>query len=258
MKQIFALIFYLLFYNFTIAQNIAFEYDTAGNRVKRKATGTLLLNAKVLLRGPYNSVSQEMNTPLASAGFLPTTSPYSGNSATNNSVNTLSVSGKRVVDWVKVELRSNSSPFILKDSKPGLLISNGTIVDPVTLTNISFAGDPGLYLLVISHRNHLAVATKITLAAGGFINSYDFSVQSSVTTQQASVSSKKLLWHGDVNSDDYVDSQDYSILLAQFDLSPFDGYFIADVNLDGYVDAIDMSMGTVSFNTGPFLDYEEL
>ncbi len=107
---------------------------------------------KIMLQGPYNAFTNEMNTSLNTAGLVPTTSPYAED---KRMVSTIPAD---VVDWMLLELRSTidgnavayRSVFLHKD---------GRLLDMDGQETIKLAAAPGSYFLVIKHRNSLAAAS---------------------------------------------------------------------------------------------------
>jgi hypothetical protein len=119
----------------------------------------LTLQARILLEGPYDSLTNLMKTdinpdiPLNQPYFYPPWS-YMG---TENLV-TIPVN---MIDWVLVELRSTpSGPAI--DRTAGILMKDGIIMDASMDGTISFNGITPFspYYVVVHHRNHLPVMSK--------------------------------------------------------------------------------------------------
>lgn len=212
----------------------------------------LIAAPKAIFQADYNIGTGMMRTTLAESGHLPLTFL----SVTRNDVNTLTVGTRRVVDWVKVELR-NATSYAVIDKKAGLVLSDGSIVDPVSLSTFFFDQDPGLYILAVVHRNHLAVGMKATLQAG-VLAAVDYTDANASTTSQVAVNGKKMMWPGDVNSDGEINATDLSIMTSDLDLGWFDGYFVSDLNFDTEVNATDYSIMFVPFQIGPFYDLTDL
>jgi hypothetical protein len=135
------------------------------------------LSAKVILSGPYNTITGLMQDSLRIKGLVPLSDPYLmppyayvGSPFThvaNTSVQTttnsiLSATGSNaIVDWVLLQLRSKSNPSTIIKTKAALLKANGTIVEAAdSNSNIWFADVPAdSYYVSIKHRNHLGVQT---------------------------------------------------------------------------------------------------
>lgn len=169
-----------------------------------------------------------------------------------------------IVDWVFVEIRSKMDSSELLMTRSGLLQRDGDIVD---LDGFSPLRTPGIgvgqYYIVVRHRNHLGVMSKI-------VNSYDLidftSIQTPVfdfgtslnngynytglSTKNDVISGYRALWAGDfdgnkklkfVNPDDdlnvlFFDVMGYpgnTSINANYDLSY--GYLQSDYDMDGKV-----------------------
>jgi hypothetical protein len=73
------------------------------------------------------------------------------------------VSGENaIVDWIFIELRVPSADtFITVATRSGLLQRDGDVVEVDGVTNLKFPGLPfSNYIVVVKHRNHLAVMTQ--------------------------------------------------------------------------------------------------
>ena len=88
-----------------------------------------------------------MNTALT----VPTTDPY-GQGVTVGGI----PSG--VVDWVKLELRKETTPGVVAATRAAFLKSDGGIVDLDETSPVKMYGvTNGNYFIVVKHRNHVAV-----------------------------------------------------------------------------------------------------
>ena len=124
------------------------------------------VNAKVFLEGPYAG-SSTMNTSLT----VPTTDPYSLGE-------TVGSIPSGVVDWVKVELRSELTPGVVAATRVGFLKSDGSIVEPNGTSPLKLYGvTDGNYYIVIKHRNHLGVMSAGTVALPN-VSAYNFTTGS--------------------------------------------------------------------------------
>ena len=150
----------------------------------------ILLNTKVFLQGPYNSVTGRMNDRLRNFGayvpgvlpasnVIPATDPY--RSAPYNFVHTSNpvpesvISAafpnpfidqanpdNNIVDWVFAELRSSVSPGnTILQTRSVLLQRDGDLVDIDGVSPVYFKDVAGAnYTITIRHRNHLAISTN--------------------------------------------------------------------------------------------------
>jgi hypothetical protein len=103
----------------------------------------------------------------------------------------------------------------------------------------------GSYYMVVTHRNHLSVATRFTqgIVRGSSV-SYNFTSDSAMAFgfNMIKVSTSPERWGmipGDANTDGFIDAIDQFTWGMQNGL---DGYLTADFNGDGFVDAIDQSI----------------
>lgn len=222
---------------------------TTGANVKPTAVA---VNLKALLGGAYNTGTMEMNFALADANLLPVT--RGADTVTN--INTLTVGGKRVTDWVTVAFGKAATPASPVYSYNALLLSDGRIVSCKSPYNdLVFTHVPGDYVITLHQRNHLAVAANFTMttSATAFL---DFTA--TATTTQNMVGAVKVMWPGDVNQDATIDIADVSAVIASFLNGDFGAYFPGDLDLDTEVGIIDVSVVKSSFLQGPYFDYADL
>ncbi|MFH1194775.1 MAG: FG-GAP-like repeat-containing protein [bacterium] len=191
-------------------------------------------NVKVFLQGCYSSGS--MTTTLNSSGYIPFSQPYNASPWSYAGTESVTSIPSGVVDWVLVELRSNTTTVAGK--RAGFLKSDGTITDTDGSSQLKFSGlNSGDYYVVIRHRNHLAIMTanKVTLTNNS--SQYNFS---SAQTQAYGTNAMKDLGSGvygtysaDANGNGQIqnnDSEDYwKIQNGQ------SGYKSGDFNLNGQV-----------------------
>jgi len=153
----------------------------------------VLLNAKVLLQGAYNTITARMNDRLRNSGayvpgvlpasnLIPATDPYRNApynfSHINNTVPESAISGSfpnpfvdqanadnNIVDWVFLELRNNVTPGnTISQTRSALVQRDGDIVDIDGVSSIYFKNLIGAdYTVVVRHRNHLAMSTNPAL-----------------------------------------------------------------------------------------------
>ena len=198
-----------------------------------KGTATwVLLQLQVFLEGAYDADGDTMKTALNDAGVIPLTSPYSGTERTVSEI------PAGVVDWVVVELRSiadgstltRQAYFLRKDGK--IIEIDGSGVE----LGIADVAD-GDYYIIIRHRNHLAVMSKISqtlskssAASYTFIDAAekyynDDAIQLSAT--RFGMYSSDANGNGQIQNDDKNDYWRLQVGTA--------GYKSADFNLNGQV-----------------------
>lgn len=129
-----------------------------------------VVNAKIFLQGPYDSGS--MLTTLNMSGVIPLTQPYSTSpwnyAGTESVASDFFTNHSNIVDWVLVELRTETSVSSTIATRAALLRNDGIIVDldgvsPVTFLSL---GSTNNYI-VIKHRNHVPImsSTKVQLSS---------------------------------------------------------------------------------------------
>jgi len=193
----------------------------------------VLMEAKVLLEGPYSASGDTMKWNLRKTRLVPSTSPYAEDRRTVTSV------PNAIVDWVLIQLRYvPNGPTIA--SKSAFLRKDGRIVtDDGSTPRITLEAPPGQYYLVVRHRNHCSgmSANKVTLSS---TNStlYDFTISNMFygTNPAKLKNGSWCLFAGDANQDGGVYAEDY--LRYRLTLGK-KGYLDADFNLDGGVYAED-------------------
>ncbi len=128
-----------------------------GNGLRKGSTALLtevLLQTKIFLEGPYNSATNNMNVYLGNS--IPTTSPYSEDPRTVNSI------PADIVDWVLVQLRETADGNTIT-SHSAFLHKDGRIVaDDGISGEIKLNAPEGDYYIVVKHRNHLSVMSAVT------------------------------------------------------------------------------------------------
>ncbi|MBI1226855.1 MAG: hypothetical protein GC192_16605 [Bacteroidetes bacterium] len=218
------------------------------------------LAAKVLLLGNYDASSGLMKDDLRQLSLIPLVQPYTstlGYAHTGTESVALSVfattGNDAIVDWILVELRDKAHSGQTLYSRAALLQRDGDIVDTDGFSPLTFPGAPAEdYYVVIRHRNHIGVGTKVPVAIGSVPLVLDFtdgSVATFGTDAQANIGGKLLLWSGDANGDGKVvyagSGTDVNAVSAKVFTNPantafsptfpMQGYFREDVNLDGSV-----------------------
>jgi hypothetical protein len=143
-------------------------------------------------------------------------------------------------DTIKVYL-VDSSNCLKVDSAKG-------VVDSVTFsTTLSFSNaGTGKYYLFVYHRNHVAVATKLTqnIVRNSTV-SYNFTTDSAKAFGNNMIKLGASVWGmipGDGNRDGFVDGLDQTLWIGQ---NGFDGYLASDFNGDGFVDGLDQTLWIV-------------
>jgi len=108
--------------------------------------------AKIYLDGPYNSTANNMNTTLNAQ--IPLTSPYSEDPRSVSAV------PATAVDWVLVQLRDQTTPATVIESRSAFINADGNVIEDDGTAGIGIKSAPGDYYIVVKHRNHLGVMTS--------------------------------------------------------------------------------------------------
>ncbi len=219
----------------------------------------IIINIKVLLGGPYNSITGLMNDDLRSNGVIPTSSPYSDPLIVNSNVfNSGGISGTGlkaddIVDWIWIELRDPNDNTNIIIGQSALLQRDGDVMSLDGTSVLSISVTPGDYYIGVKHRNHFGV---LSLAAVALTHNtatiVDFTNSSFATfgadAEALRASGKKTLWAGNVNGDTIIQYAGAGTLdtsnLLEFILNdssnflnlpswPVNGYDIHDVDMNG-------------------------
>lgn len=201
----------------------------------------LLVNLKVFLEGPFVG-GGAMSSTLNIEGIIPKYQPYKTTPWNYLGTEATATFSTNVVDWVMIELRSDSTTIVSK--RAGLLLSDGSIIDidgtgPVKFKELS----DGNYYVVIRHRNHLAIMTASAIPLSSSSSElYDF------TTSQLKAygnnSMKDLggnvfgMYAGDTNNSTIITASDVTSIIVNLN---FSNYNNADVNMSGIVTAADVT-----------------
>ncbi len=220
-------------------------YDLAGNRVSSANNSasysfksSVKVKAKIFLQGPYSSGS--MSTKLYSSGLVPKAQPYNlppWNYKGNESVSTVPVN---VVDWILVELRSETSPATVIKRKAAFISSNGSL--------INLSGEPGLtfdtllngkYYVAFKHRNHLPIMTARAIYLSDTTSVYDFTKSGSGYGTEPLVnlgSNIYGLYAGDSNANGVINQEDMELVANSIFKS---GYKQTDIDLNKTINVLD-------------------
>lgn len=203
----------------------------------------IVLNAKVILQGPYVSGTGLMTDQFRSRGLIPTTSPYADAATTSPSVfnsGGTSASGLAkddIVDWVWVELRDKNNNTVIIESKSALLQRDGDVVGVDGISALSFSSSADNYFVMIRHRNHIGIRSSGSISISSTVASVDFSTNSLLVSGgingiAAIGSGKFALFAGDINGDGQVQNADKNAAEA---LRGISGYSNADVDMNNEV-----------------------
>ncbi len=176
-----------------------------------------VLSLKVYLEGYYLSAGQ-MRSALANSGV-----------GTNNAIS----------DTIKVQLRSQSSPYASVLSANVLLSTNGTASISIPPSLIG-----GNYYIAVYHRNSLETWSSSAIAITGS-TSFDFTTSSSQAYGTASMKQVEAgvwaLYSGDHNQDGAITPSDLGSVATEASLFSF-GYIKTDLTGDGAIDGFDLGL----------------
>ncbi|HTY58594.1 MAG TPA: expansin EXLX1 family cellulose-binding protein [Bacteroidota bacterium] len=128
---------------------------------------------KVYLQGPYESAGDTMRATLGAS--IPRNHPYGGSPWSYTGKDSVTTIPPHVVDWVLVQLRTGTAPSTTVASRAVFLRTNGMVVDLDGVSPVRFTGVPaGNYYIVVRHRNHLAVMSKVPVPLSSAGAMYDF------------------------------------------------------------------------------------
>ncbi len=208
-------------------------------------TGGVSVDVKVFLEGAMDGAGTAMTTTLAT-GFtgnvIPSEQPY--NAAPWNYAGTESFSTvpADATDWVLVQLATGQATATVVESKAGIALSDGSVVDavnggPLTFSSAS-ASTP--YFVIVRHRNHLPIATPAAVTGGSITFDFTTTVGTPPGTFTPMVDvggGIYAMYAGNVNGDGFVNAGDYAIW--KLENSMFFTYLGGDINLDQFVNAAD-------------------
>lgn len=142
------------------------------------------------------------------------------------------------VDWILLELRLPSDPFVVAERRAFLLRNDGAVMSTSGDTNLNFT-NTGEYYLVVNHRNHLGVlsSSKVHVDAGvtySFNSSVD---QAAGNEQQSMVNGQAALHAGDMDGNGIMNILDFTIWFA--DNTAVGTYEPQDLDGNGIVNILD-------------------
>jgi hypothetical protein len=150
-----------------------------------------------------------------------------------------------LVDWVLLELRDPDGTTV-RATRSAVVQRDGDVVDMDGISPVRMNVLPGMFHLVLRHRNHLAVMTAAPIPLGQGIRSLDLvdgSTPTYGTDAQRLLTGLRLLWSGDVTGDGTVSysgqGNDRDPVLVEIGgtvpTNTSSGYLPTDVDLDGRV-----------------------
>jgi hypothetical protein len=195
---------------------------------------------KVILQGPYSSTGDSMATTLKTSGILAT---HFG----------AAIGPIGCVDSINIELRNDTSAAAstIRRFAPAWLMKDGTIRSYrdtlksfVDLDTVS----AGSYYLVVRHRNHLAVMSRLAVPLTVSSSVYDFTTAQNKgfgTIPMIQVGSRFCLYAGDGNGSGIITASDANLVFSRLNNTGYDG---ADANASGIVTASDANIVFTNLN----------
>jgi hypothetical protein len=133
-------------------------------------TQPITVNTRIFLEGPYSADS--MRAVLGSR--IPLTQSYTSTPWSYGGNETVTGVSAGVVDWVLLEIRTDTAEATKAGTRAAFVRTDGTIVDLDGTSPVAFGAAAGDYYIVIRHRNHISVmsASAVPLSAASPL--YDF------------------------------------------------------------------------------------
>jgi hypothetical protein len=147
-----------------------------------------------------------------------------------------------IVDWILVELRSDSSVSSAAARRAAFLKTDGSVVDLDGFSPLIFRGvKRDNYFITIRHRNHLEVisASKVFLSE---TTAYDFTISPSkaLGSDLADLGEGKYgMYAGDGDANGVINILDFELVGKNLFRS---GYFNGDLDLNGIINLLDYGL----------------
>ena len=202
------------------------------------------LSLSVILAGAFDASTNLMRTNLTDRNLLPPNQPYSVAPYNYMGTESRSTFPSNTVDWILVEARTGPTNTFKIDTKAGLLLNDGSIVDTDGVSPLLFdlPTNSEVYF-VLRHRNHLDIMTASSMIRSLSMN-YDFRTTTTtafgIDQQKALPNGQAAMFPADINQDHVIQTTDYNNWKA----SPaiLNIYDTRDVNLDGTVQTTDFDL----------------
>lgn len=185
--------------------------------VQSKPLGASAEGIQFMLDGPYLTATSRMRDDLRLLNLIPLTEPYTaaglpqvagggGETTTLARLNTVFAGTHHAVDWVRLELRSATTPTQLVATRQAVLWSNGSVRAANADDDLIFQVPAGTYHVVVRHRNHLPVMTASPVFLASNIatpTNLNFTLSSTPTygtNARRAIGSVMALWCGDATA----------------------------------------------------------
>jgi hypothetical protein len=241
---------YLFFYDWQVSTEAA-HFESARVPVTAEVVNGVVLDLKAFLEGPFDVNTGLMSDALRTAGLIPLNEPYAalgfptvGPGGEQMPAAMLTTTGSNaVVDWVRVELRSASTPSSIIAAQSAVITRGGQVLS-ANGAPLRFSVPNASYHVALRHRNHLGVMTASPVALAAAPTTVDFRSTSTPTwgtEARKTMGAFSALWAGEAVRDGVVlytgsgNDRD-QVLQAIGGAIPTNttaGYLQSDINLDG-------------------------
>jgi len=241
---------------------IEVDFVNTAHATQNNANGVMMncgVCMKVFLQGSYNPTTHLMRNDLAAGSLIPLNQPYGTTPWSYSGQEQISAYPGGLVDWVLVELRTDSAAGTGVDLRAALLLQDGSVVDTNGLSPLVFTRFlPGEdYYIVVYHRSHLPIMSAAMVALPNTqASAHHFTINpSSNVYPAANPGAIELepgvygMIAGDLNHDNLLKysgpANDRSLIFSRistelhpapsFLTSLVSGYFAEDLNMNGVV-----------------------
>jgi len=224
-----------------------FSNDPEKTAVKIPLTLTVAtaisLRVKVFLQGAYHN--GKMSDDLTNKGLLPLEQPYAASPWNYGGDERLTQLPPAIVDWMLISLCDSPSRNSAVARRACFLDTGGALTDLDGVSPVHFENvPPGQYYLLIEHRNHLPVMSRIPLTVGEQPVFYDFTSADKHAfgfQPQAIVAPNIFAMRtGDADANGAIDIRDKNLYWRVQKNHSVNYANSADFNLDGVVDERDI------------------
>lgn len=233
-------------YCIRLANDDIWEATTGYNRLNHSITiqDILILKAKVLLEGAYQTNSEELSNQLQANNLIPNISPFTNAFPWQSPlVPNLNTIPNNAIDWLLIEILDNEYNAIKQTL--AFLDKNGQLLDLTGNIGLSLgdivANQP--YYVILRHRNHLDIMSNEPLLFSEE-QTHDFTTPENVragTEQLAHLGNEKYaMLAGDINGNGVITVDDLNIFTEQAGL--LNNYLSGDCNLDGNITVSDFNL----------------
>lgn len=201
-------------------------------------------NLKLWMEGPYSSAA--MQTGLNAGNLLPLNQPFNNAPWNYSGAESAADIPDGIVDWVLVELRSDTTAVSVVASRAAWLQSNGSVLDIDGVTPLTFDVPHDNYYVVVHHRNHLSIMSATALPLNEASPLYDFT-----TAQSQAYGANPMkelepgvfgMYAGDADADGSIGAADRDSAWRVQNGTEWEYGKSGDFNLDGGIDASDLNL----------------